>query len=245
VELEVVGEVEERELEDVAVAEKEGDEETADAAIAIEEGVDGFELRMSVSAVDEGGEIAGGVEEFFQVTEGLSHFVDGWRDVGGIFQSAASGSDPVLGAAELSGVSLTAARARHELGVDFTDEAEGEREVAAADLRKAVVHGLDVVDDFFDVLGRVLLAGLVVDDVFERALGALDLRREDGLVADIHRDKEIGTGKDGADAIEPAEGAVGIRQEAADFLILIERRFRRKGGRDEGGVAFTLFYKMA
>jgi hypothetical protein len=65
VELEVVGEVEEGELEDIAVAEEEGDEESADAAIAIEEGVDGFELSVSVSAVDEGGEIAGCVKEFF------------------------------------------------------------------------------------------------------------------------------------------------------------------------------------
>lgn len=80
-----------------------------------------------------------------------------------------------MGAAELSGVSLAAPGARHELDVDFTDEAEGQREVAAADLGKPVVHGLDVVDDFLDVLGRALLAGLVVDDVFERALGALDL----------------------------------------------------------------------
>ena len=210
VELEVVGEVEEGELEDIAVAEEEGDEEAADAAIAIEEGVDGFELGVRVGAVDEGGEIAGGVEEFFQIAEGLSHFVDGWRDVGGILEGAASGADPVLGAAEFSGVSLAAACAGHELGVDFTDEAEGEREGAAADLGKAVGHGLDIVDDFFDVFGRVLLAGFVVDNVFEGALGALDLGREDGLVTDIHRDEEIGAGKDRADAIESAEGAVGI-----------------------------------
>lgn len=150
-----------------------------------------------------------------------------------------------MGAAELSGVSLAAPGARHELAVDFPDKAEGKREVAAADLGKPVVHGLDVVDDFLDVLGGALLAGLVVDDIFKCALGALDLRREDGLVADIHGHEEIGTGKDGANAIESAEGAVGIRQKADDLLILIERRFRGKWGRDEGRVAFTLFHKMA
>jgi len=84
VELEVVGEVKEREFKDIAMTEKESDEETADAAIAIEEGVNGFELRVGVGAVDEGGEIGGGVEKFFQITEGLSHFVDGWRNVSGI-----------------------------------------------------------------------------------------------------------------------------------------------------------------
>ena len=108
-----------------------------------------------------------------------------------------------------------------------------------------MIHGLDVVDNFFDVFGRVLLAGFVVDDVFEGALGSLDLGRKDGFVADIHGDEEVGAGEHGADAIESAEGAVGIRQQSTDLLILSERRDWRKRGRDECGVAFALFYKMA
>ena len=147
-------------------------------------------------------------------------------------------------AAEFSRVTFAPTSPRHQFAMDFTDEAEGEREVAAADLGKAVVHGLDVVHDFLDILGRALLAGFVVDDVFEGALSAFDLGREDGLVADIHRDEEIGAGQDGADAIESAEGAVGIGQQTDDLLVLIERRFRGKRGRDEGDVVFTLFHKM-
>ena len=102
--------------------------------------------------------------------------MDRWRDVGGIFEGTVGGADPILGATEFAGVALAAPSAGHEFFMDFADEAEGKREVAAADLVQAVVHGLDVVDDFFDVLRRVLLAGLIVDNVFEGALGSLDLR---------------------------------------------------------------------
>lgn len=57
VEFEIVGEVKEGKFQDIAMAEEEGDEETADAAIAIEEGMDRLELGMGVGAVDEGGDV--------------------------------------------------------------------------------------------------------------------------------------------------------------------------------------------
>ena len=167
--------VKEGKLEDVTVAEEEGDEETTDAAIAIEEGMDGLELGMGVGTVDESWKIARGVEEIFQIAKGLGHFMDRRRDVGGIFESAVGRADPVLGAAEFAGVALAATRAGHEFLMDFADEAEGEWKVASADLGEAVIHGLDVVHDFFDVFGRVLLTGLVIDDILKGALGALDL----------------------------------------------------------------------
>lgn len=115
------------------------------------------------------------MEEVFQVAKSLVHFMNRGRDVGGVLEGAVGGPDPVLGAAEFAGVALAASGARHELVVDFPDEAKGKGEIAGADLGQAVIHGLDVVDDFFDVFGGVLLAGFVVDDVFEGALGALNL----------------------------------------------------------------------
>ena len=85
VEIEVVGEVEKRELKDITLAEKEGDEESANPTIAIKEGVNRFELCMRVSTMNESGQITRCVEKIFQVTEGLNHFMNRWRDVGGIF----------------------------------------------------------------------------------------------------------------------------------------------------------------
>ena len=65
------------------------------------------------------------MEEVFQVAESLSHFMDRGRNVGGILEGAVGGADPVLGAAEFAGIALAASGARHELVVDFPDEAEG------------------------------------------------------------------------------------------------------------------------
>ena len=60
-----MGEVKERELENIPVTKEEGDEETTNATITIEEGMDGFKLCVCVCAVDERGEITWGVEEVF------------------------------------------------------------------------------------------------------------------------------------------------------------------------------------
>ena len=43
--------------EDAVVAEQQRDEEAAGAAVAIEEGVDGLELRVGEAGADEGGHV--------------------------------------------------------------------------------------------------------------------------------------------------------------------------------------------
>jgi hypothetical protein len=64
-------------------------------------------------------------------------------------------------------------------------------------------------------------------------LRALDLRREDGLLADIHIEKQVLARQQHGDAVEPAEGTLrdGQPVEKAEE---VERRIRRKRGRDEG-----------
>lgn len=83
------------------------------------------------------------------------------------------------GAAELVG---------HDVAVDFADEAD--RDGEGVETPEAVVEGVDVVDDFVDVLGGVggEDLGFGGEHVVERALGALDLTGEDGFLSDVHQE---------------------------------------------------------
>lgn len=132
VHLEVVREVEEGMMEDISLAKKEGDQESADAPIAIEKGVDGLELGVDEAAMDEGGELFRLVDEVLKLSECLVHLGDRGRDVGGGSEGAVGWTNPVLGAAEFAGVSVRATGAGEELFMDFGDEPEGERKVLLA-----------------------------------------------------------------------------------------------------------------
>ncbi len=120
---EIQGEVEQWVPEHAFGVEQEGDEKAAEAAVAIQEGVDGFELHMGERGLDKNG---GGdrlvVEEFFQCAEAFQQGIRRRGHMGGIAGSGAA--DPVLAAAELAGFLVRAATFAQEHSVDFADEAQ-------------------------------------------------------------------------------------------------------------------------
>src|SRR5690606_8935265 len=71
--LQKIGEVEDRLVEDAPLHQQEGDQQTPDAAVAVKERVDGFELGMGEADPDQDGEIALAMEELLQVPKGLGH----------------------------------------------------------------------------------------------------------------------------------------------------------------------------
>jgi Recombinase len=81
---------------------------------------------------------------------------------------------------------MRSADAREQLAVNLGNEAKRERQVAQP--REAVVHRVDIADHLVDVLRQVAprrpRLELDCEQVFERALRALDLRAEDGLPAE-------------------------------------------------------------
>lgn len=237
--LEVMAEVEERQPQDATLAEKESDEQAPDAAIAVEEWVDRLELRVGKSAEDEHGHGRGAVEEKLELPHGVVHVRDGRRNERGLGERASARTDPVLRSSEFARFEMTAAHAAHEPLVDLFEDAEGERELA--DAIQPVVHRRDVVDDFFYVLGMIgLRIGLEPEDVFKRALGVLDLRAEDRLVAHIHGDEEIGIRKCRSNTVEATKAAVRFREKRVEFVVTLNRRVWRQRGRDEGAKATRL-----
>jgi len=123
-------EVEEWLTEQTAVVEEEGDEQAAEAAVAVEEGVDGLELDVSERGFEEDGRAAGVFMKvgFESGHAGFQH-VRGWRDETGV--AGAGAADPVLGAAEFAGFLVAATAAGHQVGVHFPEQAIAEREAVA------------------------------------------------------------------------------------------------------------------
>jgi hypothetical protein len=124
---EIQGEVEQWVPEHAFGVEQEGDEKAAEAAVAIQEGVDGFELHMGERGLDENG---GGdglvVEEIFQCAEALEQGIGRRGHMSGIARACAA--DPILAAPELAGFLVRATAVAKKHSVDFADEPKGNRQ---------------------------------------------------------------------------------------------------------------------
>lgn len=106
-----------------------------------------------------------------------------------------------------------------------------------AEATQSVVHGVDVVDHFADVLGQVRsIVRLKLEHVFQGALGPFDLRTQDGFLSH----EQIRVWEDRGHAIKPAEGPVGLRQEVDRFAVQVERRVWWKWVRDECPISLDL-----
>ena len=229
--LQVEREVEERLGEQPAVVEQERDEEAAETAIAIEEGVDGLELDVGERGLQQEGQAAGVVmQELFQRAHARLNLLGRGRDEVGI--AGAGAADPVLAAAELAGLFFIAAALRHEGGVHFAEETVRERE-AFANARHAVLQGGDVIGDFHHVVERHAwsLGQLKEQEVGEGRLRALDLRGEHGLAPDVRVEKKMRVRQQGADAVQPSNGECGALQKqlpgTGDFQGWHGRQWRR------------------
>ncbi|MGB8958074.1 MAG: hypothetical protein WCC00_03565 [Candidatus Aminicenantales bacterium] len=147
---EIEAEIEKRLTKDPFVAEQEGDQESADPPVAVEKGVDCFELGVRQRGFDQGRRLLGNVmKELFP----LSHRVcDSLGRSGHIKRvSRACSLDPVLGATKLTGVLVTAATFRKQDPMHFPDQPVRKREVFAEPL-EAMIHRLDIAGDLDDVI---------------------------------------------------------------------------------------------
>ena len=136
--LEVEAQVEQRLAEHAGVAEEQRDQQPPDAAVAVEEGVDGLELHVRERRLDEHRQVVAVVVQ--EALQGGHAVGDGRvrrRHEDGV--AGARAADPVLAAAELARVLVAAAAAREQLGVDLAHEARAQRE-AAAQAREAVLQ---------------------------------------------------------------------------------------------------------
>lgn len=110
----------------------------------------------------------------------------------------------------------------------LSDETKRKRKALPQSLQ-AVLHRRDVVRDLRDVVDRHVrdLVALEQEQIGQRGLRALDLRRQQRFLAHVHIEKQWGRRQDGRHAVEPPDGATGGVVEGEQAL-QVERRGRRK-----------------
>ena len=176
--------------------EQEGDEQSPDAAIAVEIRVDGLELDVSEADPHERRERVFGVEVPLEVAEQRRDFFGRRWNERGVARPGAA--DPVLAMANLARLLVGGANVAHEAAVGPMEEAHRKRQsLRARELTARVLQGVEVVAHLADILERlaVVFLGLVLEEVHERRLRALDLRGEDCLFPDECGDEPIELGK--------------------------------------------------
>jgi hypothetical protein len=193
------------------VTEQKGDEKAADAAVAVEEGVDRLELDVSERGADERrhGLV---VEKLLQCAEAVEDVVGRRRDEEGV--AGARAADPVLRRAEFTGLFFAAATFGEELGVNFAQQAQRKwKPVLQA--REPVIHGSDVVGDLLDVVEGDAGGGFVFEEeeFGEGGLGSFDLRGKQGLFPDVAVKKEVRVRQKAGDAAESTKGNAGPLEE--------------------------------
>ena len=102
------------------LGQKQSNQQAADAAVAVEKGMDGFELVVRERDLYQRwqGTV---MQECLPLLEASHHF-GGWRgDIRRRRQRTARRTDPILGAAKLAGRGLTSTHAGHEFGVQLAD----------------------------------------------------------------------------------------------------------------------------
>jgi hypothetical protein len=88
--------------------EEEGDEKSADSAVAIQEPMQGFELVVKERAADQRGQFARFVDEAFPVAEASLHLVCWWRNEHGGRWRVVRGADPVRAGSDVTGIPFAA-----------------------------------------------------------------------------------------------------------------------------------------
>ena len=115
----------------------------------------------------------------------------------------------------------------------LADQAQRQRQ--AVESLQAVEQRIDIVGDLAHVVDRRF--GHVIDfeaeEIGQRRLRPLDLRREHGFLAHIHIEKQRMVRQEQGDAVQTADRAIG-GTEAGQQRLEVERRDRRQGRRHEG-----------
>ena len=97
------GKIKQRLIEQFLRTQDQRDQKPADAPVAIEIGMYGFELIMHQGKPNKCRKCGGSMDKAFELSKRLFHLMD-WRGhVGGIIQRATRGTNPILRAAEFAG----------------------------------------------------------------------------------------------------------------------------------------------
>jgi hypothetical protein len=142
-------------------------------------------------------------------------------------------ADPVLRAPQLARLLAGAACAIEQQAVGVAQQAHRDRQAGLA--AQVVAHeaeGAQVVGDLLDI-GRVgqHLASLVIEQVGQRGLGALDLRGEQRLLADGAVEQPVDRRHQAGHAGQPGQGHLGA---AVGDRVALSRQ-RRVGRRQRIG----------
>ena len=195
--------------------------------------MDRLELHVRQSGLDEGGRALDlVVQELLEIAHAVGDAVRRWRHEGG--GPRARASDPVLRPAELARLLLCSPALREQDAVDLADQSIREGE-PFTESREAVLQRSDVARYLYDIVEWYAwrLVQLEEQQVGQRRLGALDLRREHGLPAHIGVEKELRVREKRGHAVEPTQGDQGRVQCLAQRRVRSDRGPRRKGCGDE------------
>lgn len=105
-----------------------GDQQSPDPTIAIEEGMNGFELCMGQPDFGQHGQRIVQVQKAFQLRHGSRHLMRWWWNKHGIIQPAACCSNPVLGSTKFPRRRMLPSHALHQLFVYFPNQTHGDRQ---------------------------------------------------------------------------------------------------------------------
>jgi hypothetical protein len=156
------------------------------------------------------------VQEQLQVAHALRQPIRRRRHEGRVARACAT--DPVLAGAELPRLLVTAATAGQQLAVDLPDQAVGQRQFGLQ-AQESVLHRPDVVGDFPGIVRGD--AGSLVEfeqqQVGQRGLRALDLRRQHRFLADVRVEKQARARQQRGQAVESTQG------EVRPFVLALQR----------------------
>lgn len=154
---------------------EQGDQQSPDTSIAVQERMDGLELDVSQADAHQRGQLIAAMNPFLQRRQCIGQSIRGRRHEAGVAGSAAA--DPVLAATNFAGLFLTAASALHQSLVGLAEQSGRQRKsLGPGEFLASVGQGVDVVADYTHIVGALgLLSGFKGEHVLERRLRALDL----------------------------------------------------------------------
>ena len=141
--LKVKRKIEQRIGEQSTVVEQQCNEQAAQTAVAVEEGMDGLELHMGDGGLENTGRpMVSSCKKSFEIAHAGVDVLGGWRNKKGVAWAGAA--DPVLAATEFARLTFRCPGLWPSAGVHLAQQAVGERKAFAQSLH-AVIQGGDVV----------------------------------------------------------------------------------------------------
>jgi hypothetical protein len=136
--------------------------------------------------------------------------------------------DPVLRAAELSGLLVGAAALGKQYTVHLAQESVGDGK-AAPDALESMLQRGDITGDLGHVVQRNTwrFLQLVEEQVGQRGLRPFYLGREHRLFANVGVEEQMRVGQQGADTVQPSQREQGAVERLAEVGIPRNRRLGR------------------